>query len=148
MRGERGFGLVELLVATAVAGVILNTIGATIYQLVTATESGSDTVTAVHELETVAHWVGFDGQRAMTATGGSGLVLTLPDGSSISYSLEGTELRRAADDSQMTLARSISDVSFSVEDRTITVVITASPPGRQGISKQGNYKVHLRPTGE
>jgi len=148
MRRERGLGLVELLVATAVAGVVLNGLGAAVHQLVTATESGSDTVTAVHELETVAHWVSVDGRRAVTATGGGGLVLSLPDTSSISYTLAGTELHRTAGGSQMTLARSISDVSFSVQDRTITVLITATPPGRQGISKQGTYKVYLRPTGD
>ena len=148
MKRERGFSLIELLVATAVAGVVLNAIGAAVHQLVTATESGSDTVTAVHELETVAHWVSIDGQRAVTATGGSGLVLTLPDSSSVSYSLEGSELHRTADGSRMTLAQHISDISFSVENRTITMTITASPPGRQEVSKQGTYKVYLRPTGE
>jgi len=45
----------------------------------------------------------------------------------------------------MTLARNISSISFSVEDRTVTMEIASTPRGRQGVVEQGVYRVHLRP---
>ena len=148
MRQERGVTLVEILLATAVAGVVLNVIGAVIHEVVTVTEYGNDSVSATHELQNISHWLSVDGQKALAATGGTGLVLTLPGGSVITYGLEGTELHRVTGGSEMILAWNISDASFSVEDRTITALVTASPPGRQGVRQQGTYRVYLRPTGE
>ena len=52
---------------------------------------------------------------------------------------------RTADESQMILARNISGISFSVENRIITMTVTSSPEGRASISEEGTYKVHLRP---
>ena len=92
MKGERGFTLVELLIATAITGFIFSVLGAAMHQVVTIPEYGNDRVTALHELQNVAHWVNLDGQMAKSATGGDELVLTLPDDSSISYTLVGTDL--------------------------------------------------------
>ena len=102
----------------------------------------------MHELQNVAHWVSIDGQGASTASGGNELVLTLPDSSSITYTVVGTELRRTAGDSQMTLAQDITSADFSIENQIITMTITSSPQGRWNVSEQGTYKVYLRPTGE
>jgi len=146
MKGERGFSLVELLITVAITGLIVSFLGAAIYQIITVTEYGNDKMIAMHELQNAAHWVSLDGQMARTASGGNELVLTLPDDSSITYALVDTELRRTTDESQMILARSISSISFFVENRIITMTITSSPEGRPNISEQGTYKVHLRPT--
>jgi hypothetical protein len=62
------------------------------YQVTTIPDYGNDRLTALHELQNTAHWFNVDGQKAKSATGGSELVLTLPDDSTISYSLSGTEL--------------------------------------------------------
>lgn len=147
IKREQGFALVELLIATAITGLMVSVLGVVIYQIITVTEYGNDKMTALHELRNVAHLVSIDGQRASTASGGEGLVLTLPDGSSITYTLEGSELHRTAGGSQMTLARNISDLSFSVESRLITMTMTSSPEGSQNVSQQGTYKIYLRPTG-
>ncbi len=148
MKGQRGFTLVELLIATATTGLIVSFLGTAIYQIITIPEYGNDRMIAMHELQNAAHWVSLDGQMARTASGGDELALTLPDDSSITYSLVGTELRRTAGESQMTLARNISSISFSVENRIITMTITSSPEGRANVSEQGTYKVYLRPTEE
>ena len=148
MKRERGFTLVEMLIGIAISGLIVSTLGTSIYQIVTSTEYGGDKMVAAHELQNAAHWVGIDGQRASAASGGSELVLTLPDDSSVTYSVVGTELRRTAGESQMTLAQNISDISFSIDDRVITMDITSSPEGRWSVSNQGAYKVYLRPTEE
>jgi len=148
MKGERGFSLVELLITVAITGLIVSGLGTAIYQIITVTEYGNDKLTATHELQNVAHWVSIDGQGASAASGGSELVLTLPDDSSITYTVVGTELRRTAGESEMILAQNITSANFSIENRTITMTVTSSPEGRWDVSENGTYKVYLRPTEE
>ncbi len=81
MKQEQGFTLIELLIVTAITGLIIGVLGTAVYQIVTIPEYGNDRITAMHELQNVAHWVGFDGQKAKTASGGKELILTLPDDS-------------------------------------------------------------------
>ena len=146
MKGQKGFTLVELLITTAITGLIVSFLGTAIYQIITVTEYGNEKMTAMHELQNAAHWVSLDGQRASAASGGNELILTLPDDSSITYSLVGTDFQRMAGGSNMTLARNITSANFSVENRLITMTITSSPEGRDNVSENGTYKVYLRPT--
>ena len=101
---------------------------------------------ALHAIQNAAHWVSFDGQTAKSASGGSGLALTLPDDSSVSYILYGDELNRIYGSSNRTIARGIASASFSVEGRLITMNITAAPDSRWDISESGTYQVNMRPT--
>ncbi len=145
MKGQRGFTLPELLITIAITGLIVSFLGVAIYQIITVTESGNDRMTALHELQNAGHWVTLDGQMASEASGGDELALTLPDDSSITYEVEDTELYRTTDESQMILAQNISSISFSVENRIITMDITSSLGGWADINEQGTYKVCLRP---
>jgi prepilin-type N-terminal cleavage/methylation domain-containing protein len=146
--GERGFTLVELLIATAITGLIVSLLSMAVYYVVTIPEYGNDRVTALHELQNAAHWINLDGQMAENATGGDELVLTLPDDSSISYTLAGTDLIRTTSTSNMTLARNITSVNFSIQDRYINMNINSSPAGRWGVSENETYKICLRPSEE
>ncbi len=162
MRGQKGFTITELLVTVAITGLIASFLGTAVYQIITVTEYGSDRMIAVHELQNTAHWVSHDGQMANIASGGNELALTLPDGSSITYAVVGTELSRTAGGSQMILARNISTVEFLADEcqetftagsffeertqRIITMTITSSPVGRPDVSEQKTYKICLRPT--
>jgi prepilin-type N-terminal cleavage/methylation domain-containing protein len=147
MKREHGFTLVELLVTIAITGVIFSVIGGVVYQLTTVGEYGNDRLDAAHELQNAAYWFNLDGQRAVTASGGGSLVLTLPPpaGDVITYALSDTNLQRTSAGSTMTLARNISGASFVVLGKLVTMDITASVPGRMGVSEQGTYKVYLRP---
>jgi len=146
IKGERGLTLVEVLVATAITGMIFGVLGAAIYHIVTIPEYGNDRVTALHELQNVAHCVNLDGQMAQSAIGGSNLVLTFPDTSSVNYTLVGTDLLRITSTSNRTLAQNITSVNFSVQDRIITMNLTSAPDGRWDISENETYQICLRPS--
>jgi len=148
MKGERGFTLVELLIATAITGLIVGVLGTAIYQIVTVTDYGNERLIAMHELQNAAHWFNLDGQEARTATGGAELSLALSDNSSVIYTVNGTELRRTAGDVTLTLARNITSANFSVANNIITMTLVSSPEGRWGVSEQGTYQVSPRPTQE
>jgi type II secretory pathway pseudopilin PulG len=148
MKGEQGFTYVELLVVIAMTGLIFSVLGTAIHHIVTVPEYGNDRVTALHELQNVAHWVNLDGQMAQSATGGSGLVLTLPDASSVNYTLVGTDLLRSTSSINMTLAQNIASANFTVQDRVITMNLTSAPSGRWDVSENETYKVCLRPSEE
>jgi prepilin-type N-terminal cleavage/methylation domain-containing protein len=144
MKKEAGFSLVEIIITTAIAGLIFCVLGVAMHQVLTIPERGGDHLTAAHELQNAAHWLNLDGQSAKSATGGSTLVLTLTDNSTITYSLVGTNLRRAAANSTMTLAQNIAALDFSIQDRYITTNITSSPDDRWHVSKSQTYITYLR----
>lgn len=162
MKTQEGISLAELLVTISITGIIVSFLGTAVYQILNVTEYGSDMMTATHELQNAAHWISYDGEMATVAKGGSELVLLLPDGSQVTYSLAGNELLRKAGDSELRLARNISSVVFRVQERTervtvgsfyedrhhriITMSVTSSPEGRQNISQTREYKICLRPT--
>jgi prepilin-type N-terminal cleavage/methylation domain-containing protein len=144
MKQQAGMTLVEMIVAITITGVIVIFLGAAIYHILTISAYGNDEFTALHEMQHTAYWFNKDGQEAKAAVGGSQLVLTLSDNSTVTYSLSGTDLLREANGQQMTLARNINNVTFSVNGQLLTMYITAVPTGGSGVSENGTYMVYLR----
>ncbi len=147
MKRERGYTLVELMVAIAITGCIAAVLALVVQQILTVPERGNDQVTALHSVQNAAHWVSVDGQTAKSAAGGSSLSLTLPDDSVISYTLTGDELYRVYGGSNRLIAREITSANFSVLGRVITMDITAAPDSRWDISENQTYQIYMRPTG-
>ncbi|MFC1926913.1 prepilin-type N-terminal cleavage/methylation domain-containing protein [Chloroflexota bacterium] len=146
IKDQRGTTLVEVLIATALSGLIASLLGAVVYQITTVSERGNAAMISLHEVQNVAYWVNLDGQRASAASGGSQLIFTLPDESTVTYDLSGTELRRTAGGSQVTVARNITSVNFLVDERVVSMSITSCPQNRWEISEDRTYKVYLRPS--
>jgi prepilin-type N-terminal cleavage/methylation domain-containing protein len=146
MKREQGYTLVELMIALAITGVMVVTIGMVIHETITVPESGNEQVSALHAIQNAAHWVSIDGQAAKAASGGSGLTLTMPDDSTVSYTLAGDELHRIDNDTDRTISTGIKNVNFSVSGRLITMTITAEQDGRGDISENGTYQIFMRPT--
>jgi prepilin-type N-terminal cleavage/methylation domain-containing protein len=148
MKRQEGMTMVELITAIAISGIIVVFLGTAIYQIFTVSGYGNDRLTALHELQNAAHWFSLDGQEAKLATGGSQLVLTLADNSTVTYALVGTELRRTAGGPQIVLARNISNASFAINNRIATMYLISAPAGRDKVSENGTYMVYLRPVEE
>jgi prepilin-type N-terminal cleavage/methylation domain-containing protein len=146
MKRERGYTLVELMIALAITGVMAVTIGMVIHETVTVPESGNEQVNALHAIQNAAHWVSIDGQAAKAASGGSGLTLTLPDDSTVSYTLADNKLHRIDSATDRMISSGIKSVTFSVSGRLITMTITAEQESRQDISENGTYQIFMRPT--
>jgi hypothetical protein len=137
--------MVELITAVAITGIIVVFLGTAIYHIITVSEYGNDKFTALHELQNAAYWFNKDGQEAKTAIGGSQLIMTLADNSTVTYVLVGTNLQRTSAGLQLILAHNISSAGFSVDNRVVTMSLTSAPPGRNNISENGTYMVYLRP---
>ncbi|MCX8126001.1 MAG: type II secretion system GspH family protein [Dehalococcoidia bacterium] len=146
MSGERGFTLVELLVGTAITAVIVSFLGFAVFQTFQVEEYGSAQITARNELQNVRVWMHGDAIEARNATGGSELVLILPNSTKIVYLRDGTSLIRRTNETVNVVARNITDLAFSVSGRLITVKIASTPQGRSGATAEATYYFTMRPT--
>jgi prepilin-type N-terminal cleavage/methylation domain-containing protein len=63
-RGERGFTLIEVVVALGITGMILSAAGAGIFQVITINARSTSHMTAVKEVENAVHWLSLDGEMA------------------------------------------------------------------------------------
>ena len=151
---QSGLTLVELLVATAITGLLAGALGTTVHQLFMTSERGNDELRALHDVQNAGSWLNLDGERAETtnlidgAPPAASMTLSWTSGSqahTVTYSLSGTELQRNHNGTTITVARHISGIQFSISDRVITVMMTSTPEGRWGVSKEAEYRIWLRP---
>jgi len=147
MKGERGYTLVEALIAIAITGFIVTVLGMVVQQMVNVPERGNDQVDAIHPMQNAAHWLTLDGQTAESASGGSSLILTLPSEATISYTLSGTDLYRSYGGASRTIARNVASANFTVISRVIYMTIVTVPDSRWNISENYTYRAYMRPTG-
>jgi prepilin-type N-terminal cleavage/methylation domain-containing protein len=145
MNRQAGMTMVELITALAITGIIVAFLGTAIYQIMTVSQRGNNEFTAMHELQNAAFWFTKDGQEAKAAVGGSQVVLTLADNSTVTYALTGTSLKRTVGSLQTVLARNIASAAFTVNARLVTMSLTSTPAGQTAVSESQTYTVYLRP---
>ncbi len=147
MKGERGYTLVEALIAIAITGFLVTVLGMVVQLMVTVPERGNDQVDAMHAIQNTAHWLALDGQMAELAVGGSSLILTFPNTLVVSYVRYGTNLNRVSASSNRTLAEDVASVNFTVQNKMIYMTIVTVPESRWDISENYTYRVYMRPAG-
>jgi prepilin-type N-terminal cleavage/methylation domain-containing protein len=144
-RNQSGMTMVELVIAVAVSGIIVAFLGTAIYQIITVSGYGNDHLSAQHELQNAAAWFNLDVQGSVAAVGGSQLVLTLSDNTTVTYSLVSNQLRRYSGVPYSTVARNISSAAFSITNRLATMSLVCLPSWRESVSENGTYMAYLRP---
>lgn len=154
---QKGFTLVEVLVALAVGGVLLTGLITSIFQVTTFTDRSNSQGIALADLHLAALQIKKDLQMAQNVDllSPPSLVelgwidythLESTDNRTHSsvYTLSGTELRRTYDYTESIVGRNITSIVFTKDGRLVNVVITAVGPGIQQRSKTIEFIVHMR----
>lgn len=119
-KNQRGFTLLELMVAIGLAGIISSAITMTVFQMFTTNARSSAHMMAVKQVENAIHWVRQDVQMAQIVepSGGTGFPLNLTwvdwnnTVNQVTYNLEDGQLERqhcvnGGEPSSMVVARHI-----------------------------------------
>ena len=143
MKTRNGFTLIEVLASMAVAGLLIGALVSIFFHISVTSGQSADMLAISGDFQSIGHNINRDGQMAKSASGGSELVLTMPDSSTITYTLVGTQLQRLAGGSSTPVGNHITGATFSVNNRTITVTLTASMSG--GTIYEDTFQVRMRP---
>ena len=164
---QKGFTLIEVLVAVAILGLVVSVISISIIQIITGTERNNVKIIALADIEHATAWLNQDllmvqtilvndgqsedplvyGQPADLVAGDT-LILNWTDyygGEAIThqnqYYVSGTRLMRDSDGQLANIASYISAAEFSIDGsgRLITFTLTSSP---ESISERGETKTY------
>jgi len=154
---QRGFTLVEILLAVAIGGIIMAGAATAVYHTIVGTDRTSSQVTVLADVNQAALAVKKDLQMAHTTdlsgTPQNSAQLNWTDYTgfesgnqthSISYVLSDANLLRTYDGTESIVGRNITSVSFAQNDRVIDVVITSSTSGSSPKSETLEFSVFLR----
>ncbi len=127
-RGEKGFTLLEILVGTAIMGVIAMPLAMLTTTLLTNPERSNDKNIVLQQVRQAGTWISRDVQmsRSVNATDPNGFPLTIQipfdsdenNDYSIEYLLDGSKLKRRAYDSSENLTSETFIADYIASDNT------------------------------
>jgi len=161
-REQRGFTLIELIVAVAITGLIVGGITMSIFQVINIEARTSNHMTAVKEVQNAGFWVSHDAPMAQDVDTDDDpgtpelelVTLTWTEWNNtyheVTYTLEGTELWRNDGGQRMRVAQYIDSVSCQrdpLDNRKLIFTVTATVGGGwQEASETRTYEVVPRPS--
>jgi prepilin-type N-terminal cleavage/methylation domain-containing protein len=160
---QKGFTLIEMLVALAVGTVILLGVVGAIFMVMRGTPDLREKVAALADIERAAHWLTRDvtmGQETnlvnndppvsqMTVTWNdytkaAELEESVSHSVSYTWSSETGELERNYDGSITIVGSYLTNVGFSINDSSVTVVLTSSINGESSSTITRSYEILMR----
>ena len=161
-KNQRGFTLIEVLIAIAVTALIIGGITMAIFQTFTVSARNTSHMTAVRQVQNAGYWISQDAQMAQEVApaadpdpDGFPLTLTWTEWvdetvNVVTYSIVGSELQRThSEDGEMIVARFIDLAETKCEltaAGVLTVTITATVSDFTGETTETRvYEVDPRP---
>lgn len=138
IRDQKGFTLVEMIVASALIAIVVAAASGAIFPIVTSTEISNEQTIALRQVQNTGYWLSRDTQMAQTVTVGvppEYLTLGWVDWNgnvhTIRYFFEGNKLKRQLNGSPATLIAEYIDlnattVSWDATERRLSAAIKAS----------------------
>ena len=161
---QKGFTLVEILVAMAVGGAVMAAALLSLYQIVWGSARSNDQVAALTDVNYAALWLKYDLQMAQSTnlTDGdpvprssvrlswndnTGWVAENESGHYSTYTLSDSDLLRTYDGNVKIVGRYIASIGFTQNGGVVTVNITAAGPGILERAEPLGFSVltHMRP---
>jgi prepilin-type N-terminal cleavage/methylation domain-containing protein len=165
-KSQKGVTMIELLATFAVMGIISAGVTTTLYQVVTGNARANNHMIAVNQVQNAGYWVSYDAQLiqqepAIVKNGSQLESFTFTwtnwnnAESTITYTLDGTELRREGDGQQSIVAQFIDPAGTNIEfadtngdgaeDTVIFTVTVTIGSGSQQQSETREYRIVPRP---
>ena len=159
-RNQKGFTLIEIVIAVAIAGLVVAAAAGAVVQLIQSQDTTAHML-VVRQVQQAGYWLSTDALQAQnvsanttTAWGSEDFPLTLTwNGHNITYTLEPMddldELQRSDGATNMTVAKYLTDsttCSWNATARLLTFTVEASVMGARGPETETRiYEVKPRP---
>lgn len=158
---QKGFTLIEILVAMLVGGMLMAGIVTAVFQIVYGAGQIREESVALSDIDSAAHWLTRDvvlGQSTDLVNGApqvSQMTLTWNDSTwwaeqeesiahYVTYTYSGTALQRNYDGVVTTVGRYLTDVGFSLDGRLVTITLTSSLEEEPRSTVTRSYTIYMR----
>jgi prepilin-type N-terminal cleavage/methylation domain-containing protein len=153
-RNQRGFTLVEVLIAIVIAGIIGSAVTMTIFQVYDSNARSNTHMKAVKEVENAIHYITRDAQmtQSINRTAPDGFPLTLAwvewDGTSrsVTYQIQDGQLQRIEASNTVVVAQYIDSgqTSCVISGKTLVFTITVTVSGSKPASETRTFTIRPR----